>query len=230
MKNNIVIFFGLLIIIITIFSGCTKGENTRLQNKYGFQPPIDKLYWGMSLDEIEKTLSIQNGEEGVIYNHENLMTSITLSEKIIEFGYEATVTIDIQDAIDEEWFPYSSSSLSDVKLIYTDIDTQKLKENMIKEFGDSGRDRMLLVNNECTTWESIDKISSLDPEILSKLEEYWRILNKHNEEGTTYSAEKSEEESINIVTLTLGKLNSAMITYQGDTAVPINKVCIDKSK
>lgn len=210
-----------------IFSGCKEEDTDKHKYQIGFQPPIDKLYWGMSLEEIEDTLLIQDGVDNVVYTYDDPVTTIILPEKTKRFGYEASVSLQICDEPDVDWFPYKSNYLINVKLIYTDIVIQNLKKSMIKEFDDVGEDKTSIVYKEYTVWKSKDKISNLEPELLTRLEEYWKLLDDHVAEGIHYSIRKPLDEQINTVMLVYGESNSAMIIYDGDTAVPINKICFE---
>jgi hypothetical protein len=227
MGNKVMKRIAAIIIITFLFTGCTKSTVDKL-NQYGFQPPIDELYWGMSLKDIEDALSIQKGVEGVKYIYDNPTTTIMLPKKIKKFNYEATVCLNVSDAPDVEWFPYKTSYLIEVKLFYTNINTQKLKKNMIKEFGASGEDTVNVVYKNHTTWQSKDKISDLESVLLNRLNNYWSILDEHFSEPVA----KAEDESINDVILSYGDNSSsdATVTYFGGTAIPINKYCIEGTK
>jgi hypothetical protein len=229
LKNSASKFILIISIIAITIAGCNKDTNRYAKNTYGFQPPIDKLYWGMSLEEIEDTLSILDGVDNVVYNYDKPITTIILPEKINKFGYKAKVYLQICDAPDDDGLPYKSSYLIDIKLIYTDIDVQKLKENMIEDFNDFGEDKVSIIYKKCTTWQSKDKIGDLETEIFNKLQNYWKLVDKHHKDLSQFSVAKSEKKSINTVLLTYGKKDSAMIIYEGDTAIPINKICINHS-
>ncbi|WMJ85992.1 hypothetical protein [Anaerocolumna sp. MB42-C2] len=216
-------------ILICLTTGCEKIDDGNSYKAYGFQPPIEKLYWGMSLDEIEEVLSIQEGVDGVVYKYEKPVTTIILADKIKKFGYDATVYLEVNDAVEADWFPFKTSYLNYVKLIYSDIDGKKLKDNMIKEFDASGTDWVDLLKNNCTKWESKEKISDLKPDVLSKLKEYWSAIDKHSETAVS-SISKTDDERINIVSLTLNNSGAALVSYKGDTAVIINKACLNSSR
>ncbi len=98
MKNSASKYILIISIVTIAIAGCSKDANRCAKNTYGFQPPIDKLYWGMSLEEIEDTLSIQDGVDNVVYNYDKPITTIILPEKINKFGYKATVYLQLCDA------------------------------------------------------------------------------------------------------------------------------------
>ena len=157
MRKRLLCGIILINIIIIALAGCKKASSNNLYNKYGFQPPIKELYWGMTISEIEAGLSIKNGVDNIVYNYEKPQTTIILPTRLNKFGYDATVHLEVHDSIDEEWFPFHSSFLNEVKLIYTNIDTEKLTDNIIKETKDSGNEWINAAGNTCITWKSKNK-------------------------------------------------------------------------
>ena len=210
--------------------GCNIRSKVTPTREYGFQPPIDKLYWGMSLDNIEKVLKIQNGVDGVVYNYDKPITRITLKDKVEVFGYKATVSLEIYDKIDQDWYPYKSSYLNCIILTYDGIDGEKIKDNIINNNNSTGNDWVDLRKYNCTTWLSEDQINDIKPNIKKKLTDLWNLTDERTRvkgDVTTFSVKKDENESINDMLLIYSD-KDAVVKYNGDTAVLINKILVDK--
>jgi hypothetical protein len=207
-------------------TGCKIDGRVASTRKYGFQPPINKLYWGMSLDEIEKVLSIKNGVDGVVYIYNKPTTIIKLKHKIRKFGYKATVYMEIFDKTEKGWFPYKSSYLTNVTLVYNKVDAKKVKDNIIKEYNNNGNDWVNVLKNDCTTWLSDDKIKDIKPDEKKKLENLWKIIDEHSYKTNNIpilSAVKDENKSINTIVLENSK-KGVSVSFAGETAVQINQV------
>ncbi|MGN6713231.1 hypothetical protein [Anaerocolumna jejuensis] len=128
MKKKLCVVLIFLFIICLFAGGFIVKRNYTSTVKYGFQPPVDKLYWGMPLTKIEKALSIKNNVNGVVYNYNEPVTTIKLNNKIKVFGYYADVSLDVYDKPKAEWYPYKSTYLADIKLIYDNMDGKKIKD------------------------------------------------------------------------------------------------------
>ncbi len=232
MNKKIFIFLVILSIISVFVIGCNYKNNVTSTREYGFQPPIDKLYWGMPLDKIEKFLKIKSGVDGVIYNYEKPVTTIILKEKIEVFGYNATVSLKVYDKPNEEWYPYKSSYLDSIILTYEDIDGQKIKDNIIEKYNNTGNDWVDTLKNKCTTWLSDDKIKDIKPSIKEELQNYWSIIDEHEHSNTKnynslHSIKKDEDQSINNIVLVYSD-KGAVVTFNGDTAYQINQIITNK--
>ncbi len=217
---KVLIAFMMFLFILT---GCNTQSKEETPHQYGYNPPIEGLYWGISLEDIESVLSIQDGVNHITYNDLNPGTQIILPDKIQQFGYNATVYIEVEDAIEEEWFPFHTNYLSKVKLIYEGIDQDKLKENMQEELGGKGYNWVDVREILYTTWNSEDTIKSIDQESKSKLREYWRLLDKYRPIDDFFRKKKNEE-SINSITLMKTEEGNAMVTYLGGNAIILNKL------
>ena len=211
------------------FTGCNNVEIQNQLNKYGIQPPIEKLYWGMTTPEIEEALLIRDGVEGVIYDQEEYgETSITIPNKFEKFGYNVTVRLEIVGPPKLDWIPYKTESLTTAKLFFSNIDKSDLQEKLSKEFGEDGLNWTNSLNYECTTWESKDKASNLKSKELDKLKNYWKTLSEHSGEYSP-AKEKSVNDRINKVILSINPQGTdAILTYEGNTAIVINKICLSK--
>lgn len=226
MRNRVFKFFIFLCVITMFITGCKIDGRVASTRKYGFQPPINKLYWGMSLDEIEKVLSIKNGVDGVVYIYNKPTTIIKLKHKIRKFGYKATVYMEIFDKTEKGWFPYKSSYLTNVTLVYNKVDAKKVKDNIIKEYNNNGNDWVNVLKNDCTTWLSDDKIKDIKPDEKKKLENLWKIIDEHSYKTNNIpilSAVKDENKSINTIVLENSK-KGVSVSFAGETAVQINQV------
>lgn len=232
MNKKIFIFLVILSIISVFVIGCNNKNNVTSTREYGFQPPIDKLYWGMPLDKIEKLLKIKSGVDGVVYNYEKPVTTIILKEKIEVFGYNATVSLKVYDKPNEEWYPYKSSYLGSIILTYEDIDGQKIKDNINEKYKNTGNDWVDTLKNKCTTWLSDDEIKDIKPSIKEELQNYWFIIDEHEHSNTKnynslHSIKKEEDESINNIVLVYSD-KGAVVTFNGDTAYQINQIITNK--
>ncbi|BCN29596.1 hypothetical protein [Anaeromicropila herbilytica] len=224
MRHNIVTPFILFCSICLLLTGCTIHNKAPSQRKYGFQPPMKELYWGMSLEEIEKTLNIKNGVDGVTYDYEKPITIVTLKNKIKEFGYNATVSLEICDKPSEDWFPYKSSYLTYVSLTYKNVDGNKIKDHINKLYG-TGNDWVDIRKTTCTTWLSGDKIKDIKPDVKKKLKNYWDLLAKHLDypKNGSISPVKKSNDAVNYITLRYSK-EGAGVSFSGDTTVQINQI------
>lgn len=225
MKKKICIFLTFLFIICFLITGFLINNNNTSTRKYGFQPPINNLYWGMPLTKIEKTLKIKNNINVVVYNYNEPVTTIKLNNKIKVFGYYADVSLDVYDKPKAEWYPYKSTYLADIKFIYDDIDGKKIKENISKKYN-NGNDWVDLLKNNCTTWLSKDKIKDIKPSIKKELQNYWNIIDEHStstDNNTLYSIKKEENESINKIVLVYSD-KGAVLSFSGETALQINQI------
>lgn len=230
--KKIFIFLFFICIISVLIIGYYIKSHVPFTSRYGFQPPIDKLYWGMSLDQIEKTLKIQNGVDGVVYNYQEPITTIRLKDKKEVFGYYAAVSLDVYDKSNEEWYPYKSSYLNSVILTYADIDGSKIKDIIIKLYNNTGKDWVDSLGNNCMTWLSDDEIKDIKPGIKKELQNYWNIIDEHEYSSdknynSLHSIKKDDNESINNIVLEYsGK--GAVLTFNGDTALQINQIITHK--
>jgi hypothetical protein len=219
----------ILIAIILFIFGCDKFRDENPLNKYGIQPPINNLYWGMTIAEIEKEISIKDGVDNVSYRKDDGETFIEIPDKFNKFGYKVTVILVIDPSYDSDWFPYKTEALSAIELICTDVDSKKLKKKLNKVFGSKGQNSISFSKNECITWKSQDKIEDLQVDERNKLKEFWNVLKEHSGEYAP-SKNKSEAESINSVTLSINPAGTdCSITYYGDTAIVINKLCMSNA-
>lgn len=228
MKKNLLITLFLLILSFSI-TGCSNENKKSSVYKYGIQPPMDKLYWGMTVSEIEKALSIKDGVDGVSYKKEGSGTTIILPNQLNLFGYHVSARLEINDPPQQDWMPFKTESLYSIKLLFTDIKKQDLKDKLNDKFENQGRDWTSLKNNSCTTWESKDKVSDLSSNELDKLKSYWNTLSEHTDKFSP-AKENSVDASINSVVLSINPAGTdASLTYNADTALIINKLCLSKN-
>lgn len=232
MNKKILISLVILCFISALVIGCSIKSNVTSTREYGFQPPIDKLYWGMPLDKIEKLLKIKSGVDGVVYNYDKPVTTIVLKDKIEVFGYKATVSLKVSDKPNEEWYPYKSSYLDSIILTYEDIDGQKIKDNINEKYNSTGNDWVDTLKNKCTIWLSDDKIKDINPSIKEELQNYWSIIDEHEHSSaknynSLHSIKKDDDESINNIVLVCSD-KGAVVTFNGDTAYQINQIIANK--
>ncbi|SHK24029.1 hypothetical protein SAMN02745136_02045 [Anaerocolumna jejuensis DSM 15929] len=226
MKKKLCVLLVFLFIVCLFAGGFIVKRNYTSTVKYGFQPLVDKLYWGMPLTKIEKALSIKNNADGVVYSYNNPVTTINLNKKIKVFGYYAAVSLEVYDKPREEWYPYKSTYLAGVKLTYDDMDGKKIKDNIIKEYKSDGNDWIDLLKNNCTTWLSSDKVKDIKPGMKKELQNYWNMLDEHSssaENNSLFSIKKDENESINKLLLVYSD-KGAVVSFSGETALQINQI------
>jgi hypothetical protein len=230
MKNRISKLLIFLIIFSLTITGCKTFGKAASTRTYGFQPPIKQLYWGMPLNKIEKVLSIKNGVDGVVYSYEKPVTIIKLKNKVKEFGCKATIYLEVYDKPKEKWFPYQSSYLSSVSLIYKNSEGKTVKENIEKQYDKVGKDSVDFLGNNCTTWESEDKIKDLSQNDKKNLKEFWKVVDEHTKSTKNFPATsiaQNDNEEINSITFVNSKKDTK-VTFTGNIAVQLNQ--LDKHK
>jgi hypothetical protein len=224
MKNRFFTLLVLLCVFIITLSACNKDNKTTATRKYGFQPPIEKLCWGMSLDQIESILGIENGVKGVEYKYDKPFTTITLKKRIKKFGYEATVSLEVCDEPDQEWYPFQSSYLTYVKLTYNNIEGKKVRDSISKAYASSGEDWVDAVGNTCTTWLSKDHINDIEPSLKKELDSLWALIAEHTSQPENRTKPfKNENDNINYISIVYSS-QGAVVTFAGDTSVSINQI------
>lgn len=216
MSKKPFILWCMVILLILSLSGCGK------QNKqYGYTPMIDKLTWGISLQEVISTLQLTKQNATIIEPKENsAYTIVRLNDTYEAYGMKGIINLLITDGdLDtQDEYSYPVNALSAVVLQYTDIDVETLKANMEKELGKPKSDKTD-TSGEVITWKSKDKISSLSKSERKELYAYCEELEARGNKNLS----PKEKSAINKITLTIteeGKM--AVVTYYGDWAVYIN--------
>jgi len=222
MLKKYVKYILITLLLILNLIGCEKQESTYNFKQYGFQPPVKGLYWGMPTNELKEVPSLKEKLKDATYETYDDETTITLSDKMKKFGYPASVVIKIDPAIEQGWYPYHTDSLRSIQFVYTNVDSDKLKKNMMKEFGQKGNDWTQIVTNyACTTWESKDEIKDMTKEDIEK----WNALMKLIDQHQGASKHKASDNYINKVILTIPKDKTvASVEYDGYIACTINKL------
>lgn len=216
MSKKPFILWCMAILLILSLSGCRK------QNKqYGYTPMIDKLTWGMSLQEVISTLQLTKQNATIIEPKENsAYTIVRLNDTYEAYGMNGIINLLITDGdLDtQDEYSYPVNALSAVVLQYADIDAETLKANMEKELGKPKSDKTD-ASGEVITWKSKDRISSLSKSERKELYAYCEELEVRGNKNLS----PKEKSAINKISLTItedGKM--AVVTYYGDWAVYIN--------
>lgn len=217
-KEKVVMLFVLSISFIFIMIGCKK---TNSKTDYGFQIPIDKFYWGMTIEEVEKITEFNDVDDTSLEDNEQKFILKQLSETKKIFGYDAIVTLGFEDGSIN--YGINSNLLERVSFTFSNIDHSKLKDKINKELKVQGNS-LDKEDGVFTTWLSEDTLGEIkDTKLVKQLNDLWISTYKDEltEEQIKYLHDDAQ--SINYITLVLNKEDdSATLNYYGSNAMLIN--------